>query len=91
MPRLSCWCIRGSLLDLTVGFTLGALLLFQRGSPLHPAIWQLLPPHIECMLFAWNLQRVMGVAFWILPRHRQGPERAMRHPPGLPGVSSTLV
>jgi hypothetical protein len=55
MPRLSCWCLRASLLHLLVGFTLGALLLFHKGVPVHPAFWQLLPPHIECLLLGWTL------------------------------------
>jgi hypothetical protein len=75
MPRLSCWCIRASLLYLAVGFTLGALLLFHKGVPLHPALWWLLPPHIEFVLLGWTLQLAMGVAFWILPRYLQGPGR----------------
>ncbi|MBI3329087.1 MAG: hypothetical protein HYZ81_20585 [Nitrospinae bacterium] len=68
MPRLSCWCIRGSLLYLAMGFTLGGLLLFHKGVPLHPAVWRLLPMHIEFLLLGWTLQLAMGVAFWILPR-----------------------
>jgi hypothetical protein len=75
VPRLSCWCIRASLLYLAVGFTLGALLLFHKGVPLHPALWRLLLPHIEFVLLGWTLQLAMGVAFWILPRYRQGPGR----------------
>jgi hypothetical protein len=75
MPRLSYWCIRASLLYLAVGFTLGALLLFHKDVPLHPALWRLLPPHIEFVLLGWTLQLAMGVAFWILPRHLQGPEQ----------------
>ena len=75
MPRLSCWFIRASLLYLAVGFTSGALLLAHKGVPIHPALWRLLAPHIEFVLLGWTLQLAMGVAFWILPRHTQGPER----------------
>ena len=75
MPRLSCWFIRASLLYLAVGFTLGALLLAHKGLPLHPALWRLLPPHLEFLLLGWTLQLAMGMAFWILPRFPQGPER----------------
>ncbi len=75
MPRLSCWFIRASLLYLAVGFTLGALLLVHKGIPLHPALWRVLAPHLECVLLGWTLQLAMGVAFWILPRFPEGPER----------------
>jgi len=68
MPRLSCWLIRSSLLYLAIGFTLGGLMLSHKGVPLHPAVWRLLPAHIEFLLLGWILQLAMGVAFWILPR-----------------------
>jgi hypothetical protein len=75
MPSLSRWFIRAALIYLAVGFTLGALLLFHKGVPLHPRLWQLLAPHIEFVLLGWTLQLAMGVAFWILPRYLQGPVR----------------
>ena len=75
MPRLSCWFIRAALLYLALGFTLGALLLVHKGVPLHPALWRVLPPHLECVLLGWTLQLAMGVAFWILPRFPQRPAR----------------
>lgn len=72
MPRLSCWLIRSSLLYLAIGFTLGGLMLSHKGVPLHPAVWRLLPAHIEFLLLGWILQLAMGVAFWILPRWGTG-------------------
>ena len=75
MPRLSIWYIRASLLYLVLGFTLGGLLLFNKGIPLDPRIWILLPAHIESVLFGWTVQLVMGMAFWILPRFSTPPVR----------------
>lgn len=75
MPRLSCWFIRAGLIHLAVGFTAGSLLLFHKGWPLHPLLWRLLPLHIECVFIGWTAQLALGVAFWILPRFRVGPER----------------
>ncbi len=72
MPRLSCWFIRSALIYLATGFTLGALLLSNKGIPYAPAIWNLLPLHIEFLLHGWLIQLAMGVAFWILPRLGQG-------------------
>lgn len=80
MPRLSVWMVRSALLHLLLGFTLGALLLAQRGVPLHPAIPRLRPAHAELLLAGWTIQLAMGVAFWILPRFRQGPERGDERP-----------
>ncbi len=75
MPRLSVYYIRASLLYLLAGFTLGGLLLANKGLMLSPAIWRLLPLHIEFDLMGWLVQLAMGVAFWILPRFSKGPLR----------------
>jgi hypothetical protein len=68
MPRLSRLLIRSALLYLLAGFTIGGLMLFNKGVPLAPALWSLLPAHIEFVLVGWTLQLAMGMAFWILPR-----------------------
>lgn len=75
MPRLSQWYIRLALVDLLLGFTFGALMLANKGLPIHPALWRLLPGHIELLLIGWTLQLGLGVAFWILPRFWEGPPR----------------
>jgi cbb3-type cytochrome oxidase subunit 1 len=72
---LSVWFVRTALLYLAGGFTFGALLLFHKGVPLNPALWRLLPLHIEFVLFGWTVQLAMGIAFWILPRFARGPAR----------------
>jgi len=63
------------LLYLLAGFTIGALLLFHKGVPLHPALWRLLPTHVEFLLLGWTMQLALGVAFWILPRFQREPAR----------------
>lgn len=68
MPRLSRWFIRASLVYLSLGFTFGALMLFNKGVLLSVWLWQLLPAHIEFLLLGWTVQLAMGAAFWILPR-----------------------
>lgn len=75
MPRLSVWAIRLSLIYLALGFTLGGLLLWNKGLPLSPVLWMLLPAHIEALLFGWITQLILGVAFWILPRFSTAPRR----------------
>ncbi len=70
MPPLSIWYVRSALAYLALGLTLGMLMLLNKGVPLHPALWALLPAHIECLLAGWTLQLALGVAFWILPRFR---------------------
>jgi hypothetical protein len=75
MPRLSVWFVRASLIHLLVGFTIGALILAQKGVPYDAAIWLALPIHMEILLVGWLVQLAMGVAFWILPRFGQGAPR----------------
>jgi heme/copper-type cytochrome/quinol oxidase subunit 1 len=75
VPRLSVWLIRTALLNLGVGFTLGALILFQKGVPYDGAVWGLLPMHIEFLLIGWTMQLAMGMGFWILPRFIRGAGR----------------
>jgi hypothetical protein len=75
MPRLSQWFVRAALIYLLLGLTIGALMLANKGVPLHPALWQWLPVHIEFLLFGWTFQLALGVAFWILPRFWQPPVR----------------
>lgn len=80
MPRLSVWMIRAALVHLATGFAIGALLLIHRGAPLHHAVPLLRPAHAEVLLLGWTMQLAMGVAFWILPRFRTGPERGDERP-----------
>ncbi len=68
MSTLSVWYVRTSMLYLMAGFTLGLLLLINKGIPFYPMIWRLLPAHIEFLLIGWTLQLALGIAFWILPR-----------------------
>lgn len=68
MPRVSTWFVRVSLCHLVFGFTVGALLLADRGAPFAPALWALRPAHVEALLVGWVVQFVMGVAVWIFPR-----------------------
>jgi heme/copper-type cytochrome/quinol oxidase subunit 1 len=80
MPRLTVWFVRAALIYLLLGFTFGALLLLHKGLPLHPALWSLLPAHIEFVLFGWTVQLVLGMAFWILPRFAHPPVRGNEKP-----------
>lgn len=68
MPRLTVFAARAALVHLAVGFTFGGLLLANKGLPIHPALWGLLPAHIETLLVGWMVQLALAVAFWILPR-----------------------
>lgn len=73
MPRLSACFLRAALLHLGLGFTLGGLMLWNKGALIDARLWLLLPAHIEVVLFGWTLQLAMGVALWILPRFTREP------------------
>ena len=75
MPPLSRWAVRAAYFNLLLGFTIGALLLANKGIFIHPAIWGWLPAHIELLLVGWIVQLIMGVAFWIAPRFWKAPRR----------------
>jgi hypothetical protein len=78
VPRVSTWFVRASLCHLVFGFTVGALLLADKGLPFAPALWALRPAHVEVLLIGWMVQLVMGVAVWIFPRFaiRRAPQRS---------------
>jgi len=73
VPRVCVWLLRGSLLYLGAGFTLGALLLASKGLGVIPGVWTWLPVHMEWLLVGWFVQLVMGVAYWIFPRFGLSP------------------
>lgn len=75
MPLLSRWMVKAALIYLALGFTLGGLLLANKGIPIHPMLWLLLPAHQEFLLSGWMFQLALGVAFWILPRFATEPKR----------------
>ena len=65
--------IRAALLHMGIGFTFGALILWHKGLDGLSWAWGLLAPHVTLVVFGWTMQLVMGIAFWILPRHSQEP------------------
>jgi hypothetical protein len=68
MPRQTVYFVRAALIQLGIGFTMGALMLANKGISFEPMLWRLLFPHVEVVLIGWTLQLAMGVALWILPR-----------------------
>ncbi len=75
MPKFSIWATRIALSYFLLGFTFGALLLINKAAPFHPAIWGLLPLHIEFLLMGWIVQLVFAVGYWIFPRFKFEPKR----------------
>ncbi len=68
MPRLSQLMIRTALLWLAIGYSVGGLVLLNKGLSLLPWLWALRAAHIHMLLVGWTVQLACGVAFWILPR-----------------------
>lgn len=90
MPGASVWMVRLSLLHLTAGSGLGALLLASREMPrlgeIGGGLWGFRNVHLETLLIGWMVQLAMGVAYWILPRVDGGRPRA-----GLAAASAALL
>jgi hypothetical protein len=72
MPGISRWSVRLSLSYLLLGFSLGALILANKGIPFAPWVWSTLPVHIDVLLFGFVFQFAIGIAYWILPRYPSG-------------------
>ncbi|HEU5101234.1 MAG TPA: hypothetical protein VFU22_19555 [Roseiflexaceae bacterium] len=68
MPYLSRLMIRTALVWLAIGYTLGGLLLLNKGMPTMAWLWTLRYTHVHILLIGWTVQFACGVAFWILPR-----------------------
>lgn len=79
MPGPSRWLIRLSFLYLVTGLLVGAGMLVHKALPLHPAVWALLPVHVELLIFGWIIQLTLGTAYWILPRFLTGKPRGDTH------------
>ncbi|MBN2733012.1 MAG: cbb3-type cytochrome c oxidase subunit I [Balneolaceae bacterium] len=75
MPAPSRWMIRLALIYLLAGMAMGAMLLIHKAYPITPAVWMLLPIHIEVTIFGWIIQLTLGTAYWMLPRYIEGPPR----------------
>ena len=56
MPKLSIYFIRAALLHLGIGFSIGALLLANKGFPFSAEIWHLLESYVQILVFGWMLQ-----------------------------------
>jgi hypothetical protein len=68
MPPLSRLLVRTALIWLAIGYTIGGLLLTQKGLPIANWLWSLRYTHVHILLVGWTVQLATGVAFWILPR-----------------------
>ena len=68
MPPLGRLMVRTALVWLLVGFTLGGLVLANKGLGWWPALWRFRASHAHILLVGWMAQFSIGVAFWILPR-----------------------
>lgn len=81
MTTYSKWTIRVSLGYLLAGFTIGTLMLINKGFFFYPTVVRLLPLHMEYLMFGWFIHFIFGTAYWMFPRFT--PDRSeMDHPRG---------
>lgn len=74
MPAISVWLLRIAFAALLAGTLLGGWLL---GAEPWGSQWltRIRGAHVHLMLFGWLVPFVLGVAYWMLPRHGTGEER----------------
>ncbi|MGM0555338.1 MAG: hypothetical protein ACQEVA_03070 [Myxococcota bacterium] len=80
MPKLSIWAIRAACVHLVFGWTIGSLMLAEKGWSTPWSVFDWLPAHIHMLLFGWMVQLAFGVAYWMLPtfgRDRGRPQLAI--------------
>lgn len=80
MPRVSVWMIRMSFSYLAFGVSIGTLLLISKSLGIASFAWNLLPIHIEFLIFGWIIQFTLGTAYWILPRYLKAKGRGKSFP-----------
>jgi hypothetical protein len=80
VPFLSALLVRSALCWLAAGMAMGALLLAAKATPLPAGFFRLFHAHSEAVLVGWMVQLAMGVAWWILPKYPQLPERGPAAP-----------
>ena len=78
MPRETVWMLRAALVHLVAGFALGAMLLVAKEWPIGLSAGDWLAIHRDVVLIGWMVQVVLGVAYWILPKHPREPIRGPR-------------
>jgi hypothetical protein len=76
MPTLSTWAIRAACIHLVVGWSIGSLMLADKGWSLPWPVFDLLSLHIHMLLFGWMVQLAFGVAYWMLPTFGRDRPRA---------------
>jgi hypothetical protein len=67
MPATSRMFIKGSVVYLSIGALLGAILLINRWLPLGPQVPLLKPSHVVILVSGWLTQLILGVAWWLFP------------------------
>lgn len=68
MPSLTVYALRAALTWLVVGFTVGALMLVDKGVGTLSLSADWLHIHMHMLLFGFVVQTVFAVAYWMLPR-----------------------
>lgn len=88
MPPLTIWALRAACVHLLVGWSLGSLMLVDKGVSLGWSTFDWLPLHIHLLLFGWMVQLAFGIAYWMLPKF--GRERGWA-PPAIVAIVSVNV
>ncbi|NWF69023.1 MAG: hypothetical protein HXY40_08050 [Chloroflexi bacterium] len=69
MPRLSRYFIKAGLLYFVLAAMLGTLILGRSALRLPPEIYAFTPVYYHLLMVGWVTQLIMGVAYWMFPKH----------------------
>lgn len=67
MPPLTVWALRSAVVSLVVGFTIGALMLIDKGTGAIALDAGWLHSHMHLLLFGFFVQMIFAIAYWMLP------------------------
>ncbi|MCC6904428.1 MAG: hypothetical protein IT326_01200 [Anaerolineae bacterium] len=69
MPVVTRWYIRAGLLYLVLALLAGALVVAPAAIATLPVVPGLLPVYFHLLMVGWVTHLIIGVAYWMFPRH----------------------
>lgn len=76
MPRTTVFALRGALIWLSIGITIGTLMLLDKSVGALALGPEWLHTHVHLLMFGFFVQTIFGVAYWMLPRFGRERPRA---------------
>lgn len=75
VPTLSRWFIKIGMLYFTLGLTMGTVMLAQPVMGWSSSLQLLRPVYLHFLFIGWVTQLIMGVGYWMFPKHSKEKPR----------------